>query len=194
MARFIEEYYPELKQDGLQTAKPVVLSGTSATLAVGGTLAVTGASTLTGVATFTAAPVFTLAPTFTGGIKRTVSIDASSATPTLGASGSVNIATKGSATQTYTLPAATTAGNYYTFVCGHASGEILINPASGEKIVGMTWAAIGADADTAQISNTTTGIKNTAATNVLGDTITLLADGVDTWFIVSMPTGIWASQ
>src|SRR5262245_13640111 len=58
MARFIEEYYPELKQDGLQTAKPVVLSGTSATLAVGGTLAVTGTSTFTGAATFTAAPTF----------------------------------------------------------------------------------------------------------------------------------------
>ena len=67
-------------------------------------------------------------------------------------------------------------------MCGHASGEILINPATGEKIVALVFAAIGADADTAQISNTTTGIKNTAATNVLGDNITLIFDGVDTWF------------
>jgi len=48
MTRFIEEYYPEIKQDGLATAKPVVLSGTSATLAVGGTSTFTGAITATG--------------------------------------------------------------------------------------------------------------------------------------------------
>lgn len=126
---------------------------------------------------------------------KSVSIDSSSATPTLGSSGSVNIASRNTGTQTYTLPsAASNPGATYTFICGNASGEILINPQTSEKIVTMTWAAIGADADTGQISNTTTGIKNTAATNVVGDSITLVSNGVDTWFGLGMPTGIWATQ
>lgn len=180
----LEDYLPYVKMNGgVKTELPVTLSGSAANLDVGGT------ARTRGVHTFDVAPVFTVAPVSA----RQVNIDASSATPTLGGSGSVNIAKKGSATQTYTLPAATTTGAHYTFICGHASGELLVNPATGEKIVGMVFAAIGADADTAQISNTTTGIKNTAATNVLGDEITLVADGVDTWFILHS-TGIWASQ
>lgn len=185
MTQRLEDYLPYVKMNGgIKTELPVTLSGTAANLDVGGT------SRSRGVHTFDVAPVFTIAPV----AARQVNIDSSSATPTLGGSGSINIAKKGSATQTYTLPAATTAGLWYTFVCGHASGELLINPATGEKIVTLTWAAIGADADTGQISNTTTGIKNTAATNVLGDNITLVSDGVDTWFGLGMPTGIWATQ
>src|SRR5437868_6802753 len=38
---------------GIKTKKPVTLSGTSATLAVGGTLTVTGAATITGAITQT---------------------------------------------------------------------------------------------------------------------------------------------
>lgn len=128
------------------------------------------------------------------GLRKVTRTSADTASYTQEDSLTIVIATKGSATQTFTLPAATTAGIELDFVCGHASGEILINPASGEKIVGQVFSAIGADADTAQISNTTTGIKNTAATNVLGDRIKLISDGVDTWFISGLPQGIWATQ
>lgn len=97
---YIENYVPAVKiSGGIKTKKPVTLSGTSATLAVGGTLAVTGTSTFTGVATFTAAPVFN------GGRLSTVTASAS-ATPTLTASqsGSTFLMDRASGT-VYTLPA-----------------------------------------------------------------------------------------
>lgn len=51
-----ERYSPYVRYNqGLRTALPVVLSGTAATLAVGGTLTVTGASTFTGAQTMTGA-------------------------------------------------------------------------------------------------------------------------------------------
>lgn len=129
------------------------------------------------------------------GLRSVIRTTASARTLTDKESNSVVIQALNSATQTFTLPSAAVAGRQFTFICGGASGECLINPATGEKIVLQVLSAIGADADTAQISNTTTGIKNTAATNVLGDSITLMSDGVDTWFsTVGLPTGIWATQ
>lgn len=45
----LESYVPAVRlQGGIYTALPVTLSGTSATLTVGGTLSVTGAATFTG--------------------------------------------------------------------------------------------------------------------------------------------------
>jgi hypothetical protein len=100
------------------------------------------------------------------------------------------IATKASATQTYQLPtAAAGAGARVTFVCGSAAGEILIDPAGSENI--KTKAANNAGASVAPAGGT--GIKNTAATNVLNDYLTLVSDGVDTWYTVAQ-SGIWASQ
>lgn len=108
-------------------------------------------------------------------------------------SGTTFLATKGSATQTFTLPAVA-AGLKYTFICGHASGEILIDQAASEVIVVTTFAAVGADADTAIVTTAAgTGIKNTAATNAVGDSVTLVSDGVG-WYGVGITSGIWASQ
>lgn len=113
---------------------------------------------------------------------------------TADASGTVYYCTKSSGTQTFTLPAAA-AGLTFTFVCGHASGEILITPATGDAISVFTFAAIGADADTATVAPAAgTGIKNTAATNVIGDSVTLTAVDGTTWFSLGAATGIWASQ
>lgn len=100
----------------------------------------------------------------------------------------VFIATKASATQTFTLPAASTAGLEYTFICGNAGGELKILGIAGNTINCKTAAAgtvlsIAAD----------TGIKNTAATNIVGDTITLVSDGVTFWYAVSQ-NGIFASN
>lgn len=51
---YIENYEPAIRQSrGLLTKLPVTLSGTAATLAVGGTLTVTGATTMTGAQTLT---------------------------------------------------------------------------------------------------------------------------------------------
>lgn len=109
-------------------------------------------------------------------------------------SGRVYVATKGSATQTYTLPAVATAGVEFTFICGHASGEILVTPQASEAIVITSFAAVGADADTGIVAPAAgTGIKNTAATNAIGDSITLVSSGTK-WFSVGITSGIWASQ
>ena len=100
----------------------------------------------------------------------------------------VFIATKASATQTFTLPAASTAGLQYTFICGDDGGEIRILGSAGDTIKLKTAAAgtlLSVAADT--------GIKNTTATNIVGDTITLVSDGVTFWYAVSQ-NGIFASN
>ena len=129
--------------------------------------------------------------------RKVISTDAATRTLTVDESGSVVIATKGSATQTFTLPVAATAGAgaEYSFICGHASGEILVDPDDADDIKGMALAAVGADADTATLAPAdNTGIKNTAASNVLGDSIILVSDGVTSWYVLGMPSGIWATQ
>ncbi len=181
MARFIEEYYPEIKQDGLQTAKPVVLSGTAATLAVGGTLAVTGASAFTGVATFTAAPVFTAAPTGAG-VARTVTNSA-----LVGATVALTTAQNGqtfnnrstSGSPSWTLPTAAN-GLWYTFTVSDVTTGFTI---TGGTVVAKTNAAGTA------ITGTT--LTNTQATAVVGDTITLVCDGTS-WRMTAQ-SGIFAA-
>lgn len=110
-------------------------------------------------------------------------------------SGLIYVATKSSATQTFTFPKASTCpGMTVTLICGHASGEINTAVDAADSVVGLTFAAIGADADTAQLSTTAGhGVKNTAATNVVGDQITVVSDGVATWYILGIATGIWAA-
>jgi hypothetical protein len=104
-------------------------------------------------------------------------------------SGKVYVQTRTSTTVTYTLPAAV-AGLQYTFVCGHANSEILITPAAGDAIVGKTH---GAQDATGLAPAAGTGIKNTAATNVVGDHCTLVALDDTTWYMTSV-AGVWASQ
>jgi hypothetical protein len=111
-------------------------------------------------------------------------------TVTTAMSGRVFKATLGSATQTFTLPLASTAnGCMYTFICGSAAGEILINPNAADQISikGLV------DHSTSVKPTAGTGVKNTAATNVLGDYLTLVCDGVNGWDEVD-GAGIWASQ
>lgn len=131
------------------------------------------------------------------GKRSVISTDAATRTLTDKEAFSVVIATKASATQTFTLPTAASvgAGCQFTFICGSADGEILVDPNDADDIKGFTWAAVGADADTATLAPAdNTGIKNTAATNVLGDNITLISDGGTNWYTLGMPTGIWATQ
>jgi len=178
----IEGTSPVVQQNGLNTEKNTYLGGT---LEVVGAQTFTGATTHTGAVSFTGATNGIISPTVVG----------TDATYTLTAamSGGTWFATKGSATQTYTLPAVA-AGLKYTFICGHASGEILIDQAASEVITITTFAAVGADADTAIIATAGgTGIKNTAGTNAIGDAITLISDGTG-WYSVGITSGIWASQ
>lgn len=180
MPQNIENFLPIVKYEGLNTDKACDLSGvtidTSGNTVVPGTMAVTGAITATGGVV--------------GG--QTVLVEATTAeTEAVSAteSGKVFVQTRSSTTVTYTLPAAA-AGLRYTFVCGHADSEILITPATGDAIVTKIHAA---ENGTALAPAAGTGIKNTAATNVAGDCITLVALDGTTWYGVGM-TGVWASQ
>ena len=104
-------------------------------------------------------------------------------------SGYVYIAAKNSATQTFTLPSASLAGLHYTFVCGNAGGEMKIVGPSSDTIKVLTAGAGG----TSLVVAANTGIKNTAATNVVGDNITLVSDGHQIWYGISQ-NGIFASN
>lgn len=129
------------------------------------------------------------------GIKKEIQIDLVPTTIaiTVGQSGATFFATLASGTQTFTLPAVAT-GLQYTFICGSAAGEILIDQAASEVITITTFAAVGADADTGIVAPAGgTGIKNTAASNAVGDSLTLISDGVG-WYGVGITSGIWASQ
>lgn len=119
--------------------------------------------------------------------KRPVESISADTTVTTADSGKMFVDVKGSATTTFTLPAAA-AGLTYTFVCGDADGEILVTPATADAIVTKVTATGAALAPTAG-----TGIKNTAASNVAGDTITLTALDGTTWYGTAL-TGTWASQ
>jgi len=115
---------------------------------------------------------------------------AATLTLTAAMNGKTHVATLGSGTSTATLPlAATYPGYRATFICGSAAGEILINPNAADQISAKGLV----DHSTSVKPTAGTGIKNTAATNVLGDHITLISDGVNTWHEVS-GAGIWATQ
>lgn len=151
-----------------------------------GTNTFSGSTTISGALTASGGVTGTL----TGGTVRPVAAQATASKSVSAAeSGTMFVDTQGAATTTFTLPGAA-AGLNYTFVCGSAAGEILITPASGDAIVTKIHAA---ENGTALAPAAGTGIKNTAATNVAGDMISLVALDATTWYGVAM-TGLWASQ
>lgn len=126
---------------------------------------------------------------------RAITVDTADHTLINGDSSGIFVATKASATQTFTFPKASTcAGMQITLVCGHASGEINTAVDAADSVVGLTFAAIGATPTTGQISSTAGhGVKNTGATNVVGDQATFVSDGVLTWYLVGITQGIWVA-
>lgn len=163
---YIENYVPAVKLNGgIQTKKPVVL---------GSTLAVTG------IATFTAAPVFS------GGRTRTVTTSAlvgATVVLTAANSGGVFINASTSGSPSWTLPAATTAGLDFTFITANTTAGFTI---TGAQVIHAKTSATGT-----AITSTTT-ITNTQATAVVGDAISIVADGT-VWWITSQ-TGIFAAS
>ena len=114
------------------------------------------------------------------------------ATITVAASdtGTTYIAKRSSSTQTFTLPSASTAGLTYTFINGHVDGMIYIKGQSGDTI-NCKSNADGTDRVSVSVA-ATTGLRNNAATNVLGDNITLVSDGISTWWMTAQ-SGIFSS-
>lgn len=149
-----------------------------------------GDNTLIGNNTFTGTNTFSGTLVVSGGITATTeNVAAATEAVSASESGKVYVDTLGSGTTTFTLPAAAP-GLTYTFVAGSAAGEILINPQAGDAIVGKTH---GAENGTGIAPAAGTGIKNTAATNVIGDHCTLVALDTTTWYMTSV-AGVWASQ
>lgn len=103
-------------------------------------------------------------------------------------SGTVYVATATSGEQNFSLPTAATAGLVYTFVAADAGGEIRVNP-----ITGQTISIKASEGGASVVTAAGTGIKNTAATNVVGDLITLVSDGGTNWWMINQ-SGTWASQ
>lgn len=168
MAQYFEDTEVALQvAGGLNTKKPVVLSGTAATLAVGGTLAVTG------VATFTAAPSFAggqaLATQQSALVGATVALTAAM-------SGSVLFNRSTSGSPSWTLPTAA-AGLNYTFAC--------TNLTTGFTVTGGT---IFAKANPAGAAVTGTTLTHTQGTAVVGDSITLVCNGTNWYSIAQLGT------
>ena len=178
----LEEFIPGIRYNGIDTEKDIVTSGT---LTASNITTTTTDVTLTGTTTTASLAVGTSATfplTSAAGTAETYVLTAAK-------SGQLCVQTRASTTTTYTLPAAV-AGLWFSFVCGHASGELLITPVAGDAIVGK----VSADADALGLAPAAgTGIKNTAATNVVGDHCTLVALDTTTWYMTSV-AGVWASQ
>ena len=134
-----------------------------------------GNNTFTGTNTFSGATAFTGAVTNTGGISRPVTQSAlvgATVVLTAANSGSVNINRSTSGTPSWTLPT-NVAGLTYTFCCA--------NTTAGFTVTGGTIKA-KASATGAAITGTT--LTHTQGTAVIGDTITLVADGTN-WVMVA---------
>lgn len=148
-----------------------------------GTTALSGATTLSGTTAFTGAQA---------GVRRATVVGVAAVVITEADSGTTYIATKAtqSPDQIFTLPPAATPGLYYTFVCGHGTGEITVAVSTGDNILGKTH---GAENGAAFATTATTGILiNTVATNVIGDFCTLQSDGITSWYMTAV-AGVWAA-
>jgi hypothetical protein len=171
---------------GLKVAHPTL--GTALAVTDVGTQTISGNKTFSGTTTHSGATAFTGAQT---GTRRAASVTAAAGPTALAAadSGLVVISTASSGTQVFTLPLAATAGLMYSFVCGDAGTEIHVGVASGDNIIGKTH---GAENGTGLTSTATTGLlKNTAASNVVGDFTTLVSDGTTHWYMVAV-AGVWS--
>jgi len=130
-------------------------------------------------------------PTYGGFRRYTATQGAGSLTVTAAQTGGTFINTATGTTTTFTLPAAATAGLSYCFVeGGDAAGELLLAMATGDNVVGKIHAAENGTGIATAVS---TGIKNTAATNVKGDFVCLVSDGITTYYMTSL-AGVWASR
>ena len=164
MPRKIENYLPPVKEDGLRTDKAVVF---------GSTLAVTG------VVTLSAAPVFSGGAPLRSDVQLSALVGATVVlTSAMNGATLINRSTSGS--PSWTLPT-NVAGTYFTFYVRDVT--------TGFTVTGGTIKAKTNAAGTA-ISGTT--LTNTQGTAVVGDTITLLADGTN-WIAIAQ-SGIFAAS
>lgn len=181
---YIENYEPEVRQArGLFTKLPMTLSGTGATLAVGGT------STFTGVATFTAPPVFS------GGTKNTV-ISGSGATVTLTAAQSGSrVLMDRAAGIVFTLPAPVAGLNFTFFVSTTVTTNSykVITDAGTTLLAGSILGSVDNTANKSWVGNGTTHLAVTqaaASTNatggIIGSELQFICVSTTLWIVTGM--------
>lgn len=102
--------------------------------------------------------------------------------------GKIFVDIQGALTTVFTLPTPT-AGMNFTFINGDAGGEIRIVPDALSSILVKIHAAQDGTLLTLAAG---AGIKNTAATNVAGDAITIIALNTTTWYVTDQ-IGLWAA-
>jgi len=163
MAQYAEQNLNEIQvAGGYYSQKPI---STTSTLAV------------TGAATFGTAP--------TGPKTRAVTLNAlvgATVVLTAADSGGVFINRSTSGTPSWTIPAATTAGLTYTFICANTTAGFTVTGAVIRAKTSATGTAI----------TTTTTLTNTQATAVVGDTITIVSNGTD--YNMVYQSGIFAAS
>lgn len=134
---YIENWEPAVRQaGGLKTKKPVTLSGTSATLAVGGT------------STFTGAATFTVAPTFSAGFGATTITSTSANSLAVGPNGTTNPVFKvdsstASAATGLSVTGAAAAGGLALAVISSGTNENLTVDAKGSGTLTLNGTATG---------------------------------------------------
>lgn len=160
----LENYVDVVRNNqGTYTALPI---STTSNLTVTGTITATGA--------------------ISGPIVRTVVTSAlvgATVVLTAAQSGGVFINASTSGSPSWTLPAATTAGLHYTFICANTTAGFTV---TGAQVIHAKTSATGT------AITTTTTLTNTQATAVVGDAISIISDGA-VWWITSQ-TGIFAGS
>lgn len=156
-------------------------SGSTVTLA--GTNTMSGTMSLSGAATLASGGSLT----FDSGSKVVHQLQTKATNYTVLASESGATFIGSAADVVFTLPA-TAAGLVYRFVTGAVSAGtgLSVSPAAVDKIMGSCDGVAITSADNKDLINT-------GATDVLGDSITLMGDGVDGWYIIGS-TGVWARE
>ncbi len=166
-------------------AKEVFTSGSEAEFQSGSTLDVQSGATATldGSATVGSGGSFT----FASGSKTVHQLQSKGTNYTVLASESGATFIGSAADVVFTLPS-TAAGLVYRFITGAVSEGtgLSVSPAAADKIMGSCDGVAITSADNKDLINT-------GATDVLGDSITLMGDGVDGWYIIGS-TGVWARE
>lgn len=189
------EFFKIYKEQG--GAKEVVASGGEVEYQSGSTLDIQSGTTVTNAGTETLSGTHAVSGaasissggslTFDSGSKVVHQLQTKATNYTVLASESGATFIGSAADVVFTLPA-TAAGLVYRFVTGAVSAGtgLSVSPAAVDKIMGSCdGVSITAAADKDLI--------NTGATDVLGDSITLIGDGVDGWYIIGS-TGVWARE
>lgn len=125
--------------------------------------------------------------TLASGSKQVHQLQSKAANYTVLATESGATFTTSAADVVFTLPS-TAAGLVYRFITGSLSAGtgLSVSPAAADKIMGSIGSVAITSADNKDLINT-------GATDVLGDSLTIMGDGADGWYIIH-GTGVWARE